>query len=481
MAERTPGISQARSPYSEAFREFIAGGWAPYPSEPPGRLGAVPSATAHRAALSRQFPGERLIIPAGGHRRRNNDCDFPYRPHSAFAHLSGLGADREPDAVLVIEPDGEGVLYFHPRVPRTDPEFYSDARYGEMWVGTRESLAEMSALCGMRTESIGLLPVLIERNDAPARVIREADPAITELVDTARGAETDLDARLHAAADELRLIKDDWELGQLREACRLSAEAFADVVTHMDRAVATRRGERLLEGVFGLHARTGGNAVGYDSIVAAGDHANTLHWVRNDGPVRPGDLVLMDAGIELDSLYTADITRTMPVNGSFTPEQRQVYDAVRAAQRAGLAAARPGAGFPDVHRAAVEVLARAFDDWGILPVPVDEALSSDGGQWRRWMVHSTSHHLGIDVHDCARARDERYRQGTLVEGMVITVEPGIYFRSTDLLVPVPLRGIGVRIEDDIVITADGCSVLSEDLPRESSDVEAWMGSLARLQ
>ncbi|SPF68655.1 Xaa-Pro aminopeptidase [Propionibacterium ruminifibrarum] len=480
MSEQEPQQPRSGPRYSDAFKDFITSDWAPYPTEPPPRLPAAPSAAAHRAALAALFPGERLIIPAGGYRRRNNDCDFPYRPHSAFAHLSGLGTDREPDAVLVIEPDGEGVLHFHPRAPRTDPEFYSDARYGEMWVGARESLEEMSAMCGMRTADIGRLPALIEGGGAPLRVIREADRGVTELVDRARGMRAAADGELHTAADELRLVKDDWELGQLREACRVSAEAFTDVVAHMDRAVAHRRGERLLEGVFGMHARTEGNAVGYDSIVAAGDHANTLHWVHNDGPVRPGDLVLMDAGIELDSLYTADITRTMPVTGSFTDAQRQVHDTVRAAQQAGMDAARPGAGFLDVHRAAVQVLAQAFHDWGILPVSVDEALSTDGGQWRRWMVHGTSHHLGLDVHDCAHARAEQYRQGTLAEGMVITVEPGIYFKSTDLLVPEPLRGIGVRIEDDIVITADGCSILSDQLPRDSAGVEAWMGSVPRV-
>lgn len=475
---RTTGAT--RPAFPRGFTDLIADGWAPYPDELPEGLAAAPSAAAHRAALSERFPGERLVIPAGGYRRRNNDCDFPFRPHSAFAHLSGLGGDREPDAVLVIEPDGQGVLYFHPRVPRTDPEFYSDPRYGEMWVGARESAEEMSALCGMPTESIDRFPALLERRDAPVRVIREADQSVTELVDAARGARAGQDAEFHTAADELRLVKDDWELGQLREACRVSADAFVDVVAHLDRAVAHRRGERLLEGVFGMHARAEGNAVGYDSIVAAGDHANTLHWVRNDGQVSPGEMVLMDAGIELDSLYTADITRTMPVTGSFTEPQRQVYEAVLAAQRAGMDAARPGAAFLDVHRAAVRVLTEALHDWGILPVSVDEALSSDGGQWRRWMVHGTSHHLGLDVHDCAHARAELHRRGTLAEGMVITVEPGIYFKSTDLLVPEPLRGIGVRIEDDIVITADGCQVLSDYLPRTPNDVETWMASISRI-
>ncbi|MDN6799167.1 MAG: M24 family metallopeptidase, partial [Propionibacterium sp.] len=168
-----------------------------------------------------------------------------------------------------------------------------------------------------------------------------------------------------------------------------------------------------------------------------------------------------------------------PVGGTFTTPQRQVYDAVRASQQAGMDAARAGAKFADVHNAAVRVLAQTFADWGILPVSPDEALSPEGGQWRRWMVHGTSHHLGLDVHDCAQARVENYRKGTLRAGMVITVEPGIYFKSTDLKVPPELRGIGVRIEDDIVITPNGCDILSSHLPRESRAVEDWMASVVR--
>ncbi|MDN5803592.1 MAG: Xaa-Pro dipeptidase, partial [Microlunatus sp.] len=220
-----------------------------------------------------------------------------------------------------------------------------------------------------------------------------------------------------------------------------------------------------------------GNAVGYDTIAASGDHACTLHWIRNDGDLAEDELLLMDAGIELDSLYTADVTRTLPVGGRFSDDQRQVYEAVLEAQQAGMDAARPGAKFSDVHDAAIAVLAHHLSGWGLLPVSPDESLSAEGGQHRRWMVHGTSHHLGIDVHDCAQARRENYRDGTLEEGMIITVEPGLYFKSDDELVPARLRGIGVRIEDDIVITADGAENLSAALPRSSTDVEAWMATL----
>jgi Xaa-Pro aminopeptidase len=273
------------------------------------------------------------------------------------------------------------------------------------------------------------------------------------------------------------LIKDEYEINEMREACRQTAMAFEAVVADIPDAVRRGRGERWIEGIIGLHARHVGNAVGYDTIAAAGDHACTLHWIRNDGDLRKGELLLLDAGIELDSLYTADITRTVPINGTFSDEQRMVYDAVYEAQQAGIAAAQPGARFVDVHKAAIAVIAQNLDDWGLLPVSVAEALGEHGGQYRRWMVHGTSHHLGIDVHDCAQARLENYREGVLQPGMIITVEPGLYFKPDDELIPKPLRGIGVRIEDDILITSTGNENLTAALPRRSADVEAWMSTI----
>lgn len=477
MSEKQAASANRESTYSDAFKQFICADWAPYPSDLPAELPAARPAAIRRAKLAALFPGDTLVIPAGGLKVRNNDCDYRFRPSSAFAHLTGLGTDREPNAVLVLR-DDRASLYTHPRVPRTDKEFYADSRYGEMWVGQRPSLAEMQALCGIECLDDAGLPDALRAADGPIRLLREADPEIAALVDQVRGAGAEeADQQLAVACSELRLLKDDFELAELRKACDLTALAFEEVVKQLGRAESAGRGERWVEGVFGLHARHVGNAVGYDTIAAAGDHANTLHWIRNDGDIRRGDLLLLDAGIEVDTLYTADITRTLPISGVFTPAQRQVYDAVRAAQQAGIDAAKPGAMFLDVHKAAVAVLAETFESWGILPVTAEQALREDGGQWRRWMVHGTSHMLGLDVHDCAHALREHYKDGPLEPGMVLTVEPGIYFKATDLAVPPQLRGIGVRIEDDIVITADGCQILSDKLPRESADVEAWMSSL----
>jgi Xaa-Pro aminopeptidase len=490
VSDRQPGLPNRQTPFSDAFKDFIRQGWAPYPSSLPDRLPAADVATQRRAMISRHFPGERLVIGAGGLKVRSNDTDFRFRPHSAFAHLTGLGADREPDAVLVLEPTDVGhdaTLYFKPRAPRDAEEFYADTRFGELWVGRRPSLEEMAALCGMPCADIGELGDHL-RKDAdttPLRVLpvdldAEIDQVIAEVRPAAQSNQSDQaspDAELAEALSELRMTKDAYEVTQLREACRRTADAFTAVVAELPEAVRRGRGERWVEGIFGLHARHVGNAVGYDTIAAAGEHACTLHWIRNDGELREGDLLLLDAGVELDSLYTADVTRTLPVSGRFTDEQRMVYDAVFEAQQAGIAAAQPGAKFLDVHHAAVAVIARHLEQWGLLPVPAEESLTDDGGQHRRWMVHGTSHHLGLDVHDCAQARRDVYREGTLRPGMVFTVEPGLYFKADDTLVPERLRGIGVRIEDDIVITETGHVNLSESLPRTSADVERWMAAV----
>jgi Xaa-Pro aminopeptidase len=495
-SEELPELSNRAVPFSDAFKAFIAEGWAPYPTALPQPLPATAWTAARREALGAQFPGERLVIGAGGLEVRSNDTDYRFRPHSAFAHLTGLGTDREPDAVLVLEPTDastgsshDATLYIKPRAPRDSSEFYADARYGEMWVGRRPSLDEMAALTGLRTAPVDDLVDHL-RKDADTIGVRanredlaaEVQAVLAELAPLGAANDHDndtdsaaaRDAELRTALSELRLVKDAFEADEMREACTLTATGFEAVVADLPRAVAAGRGERWVEGVFGLTARHVGNAVGYDTIAAAGDHACTLHWIRNDGDLRLGDLLLLDAGVELDSLYTADVTRTLPVSGTFTDPQRRVYEAVLAAQEAGIAAARPGATFADVHRASIRVIAEHLDAWGLLPVPLEEALSEEGGQHRRWMPHGTSHHLGIDVHDCAQARRENYREGTLAPGMVITVEPGLYFKSDDELAPEELRGIGVRIEDDILITADGNENLSGLLPRTVADVEAWM-------
>ena len=487
------GENRSQRPRSEAFTTFITTGWGPRADlgQPAGP--AAPFTAARRARLSALFPTERLVLPAGSFKVRSNDCDYPFRPHSAFAHLTGLGTEQEPDAVLVLHPvpagagdDGSGhraVLYVRPLAGRDTEEFYSDSRYGEFWVGARPTLADVESITGIRTAHLDDLPDALGKDVGTGGVhlvvVPGADEAVEAVVETIRAAEDSgqRDAVLAEALAELRLVKDEYEIGQLRQAVDATVAGFTKVVRDLPAAVGHARGERVLEGTFGAHARLVGNAVGYDTIAAAGEHATTLHWTRNDGPVRAGDLVLMDAGVEVDSLYTADVTRTLPVSGTFTEVQRRVYTAVLDAADAAFAAAVPGAKFLDVHAAAMEVIADRLGQWGLLPGTAAQSLAPEGQFHRRWMVHGTSHHLGLDVHDCALARREMYLEAALTPGMVFTIEPGLYFKADDETVPAEYRGIGVRIEDDVLVTATGNENLSAALPRRPDDLESWLSSL----
>jgi Xaa-Pro aminopeptidase len=276
---------------------------------------------------------------------------------------------------------------------------------------------------------------------------------------------------------EQRLIKDEYEVAQMQAAVDATGRGFSDVIAALPAAAEHPRGERIVEGAFFGRARVEGNDLGYTTIAAAGSHACVLHWIRNDGAVRNGELLLLDAGVEMDSYYTADITRTLPVNGKFTPAQRALYMLVYEAQLAGFAAIKPGADFLDINRAAHRVLAQGLADMGVLPVSAEESMKPDVGLHRRWTLHGVSHHVGLDVHDCDKAREEMYRGGVLREGMILTVEPGLYIQPDDELFAPEYRGIGIRIEDDVIVTADGCRNLSENIPRHPDAIEAWMAAI----
>jgi Xaa-Pro aminopeptidase len=460
--------------FPEAFLEFMRSGWREDPlSVTP--LPETPNYEKRRAALSEAFPGETLIIPSGNEKVRANDTDYPFRPGSDFVYLTG---DRDPDSVLVLHPTGSGheaVLFTRQRNSKDTDAFFR-SRDGELWIGRTNTLAEKSTELGVDTAPIGALgSALAASAPGRTRVLRGLDPNVDRAV-LAYEPDRDKprDRELAWVISELKLIKDEWEIGQLQAAIDATVRGFEDVarVLPADRGVK----ERLLEGVFGLRARHDGNDVGYSSIVGAGAHATILHWVRNTGVTKPGELLLMDMGVEGDNFYTADVTRTVPVSGQFTPLQRQVYDIVHASQQAGMDSIRPGVAFKDIHRTCMRVLAEGLHDLGLLPVSVDEAMSESSTIYRRWTLHSFGHMLGIDVHDCSKARNDAYRDGNVAEGYVLTVEPGLYFQPEDELVPEELRGVGVRIEDDVLVTADGCRNLSAGLPRSSADVEAWMAS-----
>ncbi|QHC58121.1 aminopeptidase P family protein [Rathayibacter sp. VKM Ac-2760] len=475
--------NRSTTPGSDRFRDFIASGWADRDEPLPAPREQAAFAARRRERLSALHTGVRLVVPAGRLKQRANDTDYPFRAHSAFTWLTGWGSDSEPGAVLVLEPSGDGhtaTLYFRERAGRDSDEFYANSEIGEFWIGPRPSLAQVASDLGLDARGIDELDAALDAGDAPVAVLREADPLVTERLGkrSADGA-ADRDTALERDLSELRLIKDAYEIAELRAAVDATARGFEDVLADLPRIVRHERGERLIEGVFNGRARADGNAVGYDTIAAAGPHACILHWTRNDGPVRPGDLVLLDAGVEQESYYTADITRTFPVDGHYTEAQRRVHETVREAADAAFAIVRPGIRFREVHAAAMAVIARRTAEWGLLPVSAEEALEADNQQHRRYMVHGTSHHLGLDVHDCAKARREMYLDGIVEAGMVFTIEPGLYFQPDDLTVPAELRGIGVRIEDDVLVTEDGAENLSAGIPRSADDIEAWLARLAR--
>ncbi|MDQ2866534.1 MAG: aminopeptidase P family protein [Candidatus Eremiobacteraeota bacterium] len=426
---------------------------------------------SRRDELSRSFPGEYLIVPAGEERTRANDTAFRFRPSSDFAYLLG---DGEPGELLVMEPDGashRSILFVSPH-NRGRKEFFTDRVHGELWVGRHRGIDESRSYYGADRvlaldDTFAYLGDLRASNH-PLRLVRGENHAIDAFFP--QNAVSD---ELSAHLAQMRLVKDDYEIGELRKACEITKRGFEDVIALFPSATS----EREIEAAFWRRSRIEGNDVGYLTIAASGVHACTLHWTRNDGAIARNALLLLDAGVERNSLYTADITRTLPTSGRFTAEQRAVYDLVWEAQRVAIEAVIPGADFLEPNRRAMNVLTQGLIDLRILRASLDEALDPENQYYRRYTLHNVSHMLGIDVHDCARARAQSYRYGTLCEGMVLTVEPGLYFQPDDATVPDRFRGIGVRIEDDIAVTASGHENLSAILPSQADGVERWVAEI----
>jgi Xaa-Pro aminopeptidase len=461
------------SPPPQALLDFMLTEWAEPPAHPSERLADHAAFVARRRELSKRFADATLVIPTGHEKVRANDTYYRFRPSSDFYYLTG---NVEPDGVLVLvrQPSGghRDVLFVEPSHGRSDATFFTDRVKGELWVGPRLGVPESRERYGVdECRGLSELPAFLEalRKEAGAAVF--VHRGVSASVDAMLAeANVDKDKELAEAMSEARLLKDAVEIRELRAAIASTHRGFEDVIRTLPRA----RSEREVEGVFNLRARVEGNDVGYGTIAAAGAHACTLHWTRNDGPVAPGALLLLDAGVEGDSLYTADITRTLPIAGRFSSAQRAIYELVHRAQAAAFTEVRPGRDFLAPNRAAMHVLAHGLVELGILKTSAEEALAEQNQFYKRYSLHNVSHMLGLDVHDCAKARQETYRFGKLQPGMVLTVEPGLYFQLDDLTVPPEYRGIGVRIEDDVVVTESGYDNLSAAIPSRADDVEAWI-------
>ena len=461
------------TPPPKALLDFMVQDWGPGPAAPREPITGHAAFERRRRALSKLFPGETLIIPTGHEKVRANDTHYRFRPGTDFYYLTG---NLEPDCVLIMRPTEGGhtdVLYVEPNPGRSDATFFTDRAKGELWVGPRFGVPESLTRFGVHAcQGIPDLKAFLETVTAdtatPHRVLRGFSSKVDDVVSPSDG-----DKQLAVALGEMRLIKDADEIVELRAVIDSTKRGFEDVIRGLRKA----KSEREVEGIFNLRARVEGNDVGYGTIAASGPHACVLHWTKNDGTLHKGELLLLDAGVEGNSLYTADITRTLPIKGRFSKEQRAIYKLVYKAQKAAFKQVKPGNDFMEPNRAAMKVLAEGLESLGILKTTAAEALKEEHQFYKRYSLHNVSHMLGLDVHDCAQARTEVYKFGKLEAGMVLTIEPGLYFQENDLTVPEEYRGIGVRIEDDIVVTTKGYDNLSSHIPSQVDEVEAWIAEV----
>ena len=418
-----------------------------------------------REQLAQAMRSGVAVIPTAPERVRNRDSHFPYRFDSHFYYLTGFA---EPEAVLVLTAS-KAVLFCRERNP--EREVWDGFRYGPERAKERFGFDEAHPIDALDEA----LPLLLENQPAlfyPVGDDPQWDGRAMQWLNAVRAkvragvAAPDRVQDVRTLIDDQRLIKDAHEQAVMRRAARIAAGAHrrAMQATRAGRSEYEIEAELLYE-----FRRNGAQFPAYSPIVAGGANACVLHYVANDAPLRGGDLLLIDAGCELDG-YASDITRTFPVNGRFGGPQREVYEIVLAAQRAAIATVKPGASWIAPHEAAVRVLAQGMLDLKLVSGSLDAVLEKES--YKRFYMHRTGHWLGLDVHDAGD-----YRRGgqwrPLAPGMTLTVEPGLYIRADDD-VPERLRNIGVRIEDDVLVTAQGCEVLTAEAPKLVEDIEALM-------
>ncbi len=412
------------------------------------------------------------LIPTASQKSRNGDADYRFRPDSDFHYLTGFS---EPNALLVLakgRKGGEQLLFLQPR-----------QREQEIWTGRRLGVERAcAALAVDQAHSIeeldSQLPGLLKgceplyyrtglRPDLDARVlavvaslrtkVREGNPAPAAIVDPS------------ALVHEMRLRKEAGELETMRRAAAITAEAHVAAMRASRPGVFEYEIEAIVEHLF---RRRGADGPAYGTIVASGANATVLHYTQNDRRMEAGDLLLLDAGSELNC-YASDVTRTWPVSGRFAPAQRRVYELVLEAQRRAIALVAPGQPFDAAHHEAVRTLVAGLIELKLLAGGVDENVEKK--TFRRFYMHRTGHWLGLDVHDAGayftRGTDHR----SLEPGMVVTVEPGLYFAEDDDAIPAEYRGIGVRIEDDVLVTSGGLEVLTAACPKAVAEIEAIVG------
>lgn len=428
-----------------------------------------------REFMRRMKEGAALLLSAPV-AMRNNDVEHEYRQDSNFFYLTGF---EEPDAACLLLPQGKNekfVLFVRSRNLQE-----------EVWGGHRAGVEGAIKRFGAdKAHPISELPKRLEEYLGGAKAFYfqlgarpDMDKMITEKLGQLRansraGFSAPSDLRDPAAIlHEMRLIKSREEIAALRAACDASAKA------HEMAMRATRPGmsEYEIDAVLRYFFRKSGSPrMGYPTIVASGSNATTLHYNANNRKMKPGELLLIDAGTEIDYM-TADITRTFPVNGKFSKEQKEIYSLVLEAQAAAIRRVKPGVTFQSVHEIAVQKIADGLKKLGVLKGPIKKLIEKKN--YVRFYMHRTSHWLGMDVHDCG-AYYTAGKSRKLEPGMVLTVEPGLYFREEEKSYPAKFCGIGIRIEDDVLVTKKGYEILSHKAPKAMDELEAIVGKGVRL-
>ncbi|MEM1447818.1 MAG: aminopeptidase P N-terminal domain-containing protein [Planctomycetota bacterium] len=411
------------------------------------------------------------VVPTATVKTRNHDSDYPFRPTSDFWYLTGFA---EPGACLVLLPEqGEqparSILFLRPK-----------DREREIWDGRRLGLDRAPEVLGVDEArdianlwtDLGALLVGRRRivwrlgdDDAADRSMVET---FTALRDRARGTVQPPVELLDTAPllHEMRVLKDAFEIEQMRRAARITAAAHAELMATVQPGMNEREAEALLDHRYRSAGSTG---AAYNHICAGGANACILHYIENDQPLTGGDLMLVDSGAEYGH-YAADITRTFPVNGRFSEAQRALYEVVLEAELAGIEAVAPGVPFDRIHEVCLRVIVDGLLRLGLLSGTREETL--DSGSYRAFFMHKTSHWLGLDVHDCGRYVTDDGEPRPLEPGMVFTIEPGLYVDPENQDVDAKWRGIGIRIEDDVLVTPDGVEVLTDGVPKSVEEVEA---------
>ncbi|MEQ1591101.1 MAG: aminopeptidase P N-terminal domain-containing protein [Thiobacillaceae bacterium] len=422
---------------------------------------------SRRARLAAQLGDGIAIIATAPEATRNRDSHYPYRFDSYFYHLTGF---TEPEAVVVIIGGAVPQSLLFCRDKDETREIWDGFRYGAAAAAdtfafdAAYSISELDSKLPELMGNIGKLAYAVGFDPAwDARVLGWLNAVRGKARQGIRAPQEIIDVR--AALDETRLFKDSHEIDTMRRSCKIASDAHR----HAMRATQSGRFEYEIEAEILHHFYAqGAQSPAYTSIVAGGANACTLHYVENRAALRDGDLLLIDAGCELDG-YAADITRTFPVNGHFSPAQRDAYEIVLAAQAAAIAAVRPGSTWIEPHTAAVRVLTQGMVDLKLLSGNVDGLIESEA--YSRFYMHRTGHWLGLDVHDAGEYKVDGAWRG-LQPGMTLTVEPGLYIRPADD-VPEALWDIGIRIEDDVLVAEFACEVLTT-APKTVAEIEDWM-------